>query len=170
MKINIFDAPPTLWFGDEGDPDRFGLAIKRYSGSDRMGVFDAVASGSFEAIEQSAARLVTGWDNVRDERGNAIPFETEDKGRTIRNLDIFLGAMPLLLQMDVMLGVIAFIGVPNPDLRATRERLVEVIANDPGLKAIDLDPTSTQAEPTEATASNGCSTSAGSGEPVTPTP
>ena len=152
MQVNLGDKPPTQWFFE--DKDKFGLKLKRFTGTDRMAVFDAVATNEFEQIEQMVQRLIVGWEEVKDESGRVIPFETErTNGQKVCNLDAFMGAIGVAQQLEVTLGIVAFLGLPKQLLRTTLENLKRVLSEEP-----DLDPTSEPAGDTPASASTGSST------------
>lgn len=145
MKIDICQAPPTLWFG-AGDR-RFGLDLKRFTAVERAMVVDALVRNDFAEVQRAAGGLVVGWREVCNEQGLPIPFEEMDLDRrVVRNLDKFLGAVPMVDQMRVLAGILAFLGVPASNV----EYLVRAFA--PGETA---DPRPTQ-PPDGATPRSAC--------------
>lgn len=112
MKIDFVSAPPPLTFG-RGD-EAFTLSLKRVDAAERAAVLDAIQASSHMQVQAELERCVVGWANVCDANGVAVSFEEEDeKGRKTRNLSKFLGALALVDQMRVMVGLLAFIGIPT---------------------------------------------------------
>ena len=131
MKIDIFEKPPPLEFG-KGD-DSFKLVVTSYTSIQRAAVMDAVADRSFHSMMASVEPLVVGWENVCDKGGQPIPFETTEDGHQIkRNLGLFIGKLPLMKQMHVMLALLCFVDIPFDDIQAWMKGA--------GLKREDLDP------------------------------
>lgn len=125
MKINIYDVPPTLHFGVTHD-DAFGLRLKRFGSVERMAVLTACGRADMAEVQHAINRLVLGWEGVCDESGQSIPFEREDeKGRKLNNLDAFLGALPLITQVEVMGGILGLLQLPTDVIDGLRQSLME---------------------------------------------
>ena len=147
MKVNLGDKPVIPFF--EGADDAFSLTLKHVTGADQMAVLDAIANDSFVGICEAVSRLVENWSGVMDENGRAIPFEgTDDKGEKTRNIDVFFGAIGMMRQMEVMLGIASFLGMPGQMLKTTLENLRRLTGEAPA-----VDPTSPPEGDTPPTAS-----------------
>ncbi len=150
MKLDFLSPPPPLRFGT-GD-DAFALKLRRIDAADRAAVLDAIQASSHMQVQAELERHVTGWENVCDANGVAVPFEEEDdKGHKTRNLSKFLGALALSDQMRVMIGLLAFIGIPTEAAETIVKQLVK--AGDAGKLSGDARPTTSSAGSGKTTAS-----------------
>lgn len=112
MKIDIISPPPPLAFG-EGD-DEFKLHLKRFTAEDRAAVIDALLTKTdvFSQVTKAVERVVETWSGVCDPNGHPIAMKIEDDDGNVTNqLGKFLGAVPPLLQWQVLLGVLGFMGI-----------------------------------------------------------
>lgn len=136
MKIDIFQAPPPLEFGT-GD-QAFKLHLKRFTGAERQAVIDAIRADSLDQVQREIESLVIAWDNVLGADGNPLPFEAKDeKGRLVRNISRFMGAIPLAMQLEVIAGVLVFMGIPRGEMDDLIKSLTGVTGTKP-----EVDPTS----------------------------
>ena len=149
MKLNLFENPPPLWFG-EGD-EKFALLLRPCTEADRMHVLDSLSIG-LAALQGEVNRLIVGWQNVLDLAGNPIPFEglVADGRKLTSNLGRFLGVVPLATQFQVLTAIVAFIGLPTASL-------AEIAATLPRGESVDARPTEKPAGSTPAGASASCS-------------
>lgn len=148
MQFDIHHKPDPLSFG-EGD-DAFKLMPKAPTGAERAAILDACDAGSYAEIQHAIERIIVGWDGVADPEGRPVPFETQDGGTVKKLLNDFLGAVPLAVQIKVIAGVLAFVGVPTGDV----ERLVKVFEQS-DLEPGELDPTTPPDSATPTSASGG---------------
>lgn len=145
MKVDIISTPEPLRFGKGAES--FALKLRRWSDVDRALVFDAVASESLLSMQVAVTPLVIGWEGVTDKADIPVPFEkVSAQGRTESNFGAVMGAVSPDIQVEVVLGIVAFIGIPVGDV----ERRVAAL-RPPG----DLRPTTTQDSATPSPASNG---------------
>ena len=147
MKLNLFENPPPLWFG-EGEDEKFALMLRPCTEADRMHILDSLSIG-LAALQAAVNRLVIGWQEVCDAQGMPISFEAMDVDRRkVCNLGRFLGAVPLALQFQVLTAIVAFIGLPTSSLAG-------IAATLPGGETVDARPTEKPASATPAGASAG---------------
>lgn len=145
MNVDFCGQPKPLEFG-EGE-NAFKLHLKAIDSTDRMAIFDAVMENSMSAIQYAIERVVIGWENIFDTEGRPIPFEVQEEGGVKKNLARFLGCIPVADHMRVMVGILAFAGVPTGNV----EQLVKAL----GTPAVDVDPTSRPGASTTKDASGG---------------
>lgn len=152
MKIDMFTPPPVAWFGEGAE--RFGLVLKPWSDAERLDVVDAYSTGKLGDIQRSLNHLVIDWRNVCDLSGVPIPFEGKDEERRkVCNLGRFMGALPIARQAEVVVGLMAFIGLPQKD--------VDIVARACGQNpAVTVDPTRPSGDATPPSASSDSSASA----------
>ena len=146
MKVDLITAPPPLRFG-EGE-NRFALFLKKITGTERAKILDACMDRRFAAIEAAILPIVIAWDNVTDASGVPLQFESiNDHREKVSHLDEFLGALPVKLHMECIVGILAFIGVPRKDLDGMAQAFADL-----GGTEIDANPTKPPAESTAASA------------------
>jgi hypothetical protein len=145
MRVDIVSNPKPLAFGQgEG---AFNLQLRRWSSIERAMVFDAVASQSLFQMQVAIEGLVLGWTGVTDAAGVPVPFERlNDQNKTVSNFSAVMGAVGVDVQVEVVLAIIAFLGIPVGDVEKTVRSL---------RPTGDLRPTSTQDGAMPPTASNG---------------
>src|ERR1700752_1556390 len=110
MRVNIFKRPDPLTIG-KGE-ESFQLLVRKFSDRDRMAIVNAVVAQDFVKILDAVAGLIVGWGGVVSDEGSPIPFESmDDSGKPQKNLAAFLAAIPLLLQFEIILGMVALVGL-----------------------------------------------------------
>jgi hypothetical protein len=114
MNFNISPKPDPLAFGE--GMDHFKLHVKPITGEERMCMLDAVRSNSLVDIQSAVERMVIGWDGVQDENGHPVPFEFRDGTITKNRFDQLLGSISCELQLRVIGGLLAFVGIPAVDI------------------------------------------------------
>jgi hypothetical protein len=113
MQIDLMSPLPPLAFAG------FQLLLRRYTIEDRMHILDACAADdrgriSFAALTAATTRLVADWTNVTDTTGMNIPFERDDgSGGKLRMLPMFLARLPFADAMEVVISIMATVGVPR---------------------------------------------------------
>lgn len=139
-------APPALRFG--AGEDAFGLRVHLPTAADRAALMDALGTGTIEAVQRAAERLVDGWEDVlaangqpaefwrqeprRDGRGEAIlDVNHEPILERVKNIDLFLGRVPFAAQVETLLGLLSFAGMPAAAIDTYRAILGAVRAAEP---------------------------------------
>lgn len=148
MKIDYFDNPPPLVIG-EGE-DAFRIFLKPMTGGERMAVFDAIDSKSFEQIDAATARLVVAWDGINDQSGKPIAVESANARPT--NWQRVLGAMDRKAHGLVIGAILAFVGIPTDQAQLAAKMI--------GGGESDVRPTTKQESGTGSPASCGSASSA----------
>lgn len=124
MKIDIISKPPALPFG-KGE-DQFSILLERWTGEQRALILDAcMDGGSIQALQFACQRIVGDWQNVCDENNNPIPILREDEKGKRSLFGEFMGAIPITLQLDVLTGIVAFVGIPREAIKLPQ--LIEVL-------------------------------------------
>ena len=159
MKIDIISKPPPLPFGE--GVDGFKLLLERYTGEQRLAVLDACMSGSptlsgeasasLQALQFACHRVVADWENVCDANGTPIPIIREDEKGKRSVFGEFMGALPITMQLKVLAGIVAFMGIPVSAVRIPQ--LIEVFEKlgEGGRQ----NPTGSSGSATDSTASGG---------------
>jgi len=145
MKYDIHTLPDPLVFG-EGD-QQFSLRLKQITGEERMAILDAVRDGSMQLVQNTIERVVLGWEGVCGADGNPVPFQYREENVTKNRLNEFLGAISIEMQVRVIAGILAYVGIPTDDV----EEIVKVF----GGSKDDLSPTPPPASATPTPASGG---------------
>lgn len=135
MKVALRIEAEPLVFG-EGE-DAFTLVVRPPTSVERMALLQAFVTGDLAAVQREVELLIENWRDVRNERGELIPFEQVEGNGKRRNLPLFLASLPMVTQTQVMVGVGAFAGATDRMLEGVRE-LVE---------RIDIRPTKKPATP-----------------------
>jgi hypothetical protein len=144
MKIDIFSAPPALSFGQGANA--FKLRLKRFTDGERMRIIDACAEMNFRKMQEAVDDIVIGWEGVTDPEGIPLMFESIGEGRqVVKNLAAFLGAVDVALQIEVLAGILDFVGVP----RKASDPLIKTF----GVERPNTDPTASKGNATPGTAS-----------------
>lgn len=152
MKIDIISPPPPLTFG-EGD-QQFKLHLKRFTAEDRAVIVDSLLAreNNIALTNRAIERVIETWSDVYDEGGSPVPMKvTDDDGNESSNLGKFLGAIPPALHMEVLRGVLVFIGVDEENI----VDLSQLFKGNKGGKTAD--PTAPPAGATSKKASGGSS-------------
>lgn len=133
LQVDPFSPPKPLEF--KVGSGTFQLLVRRFDAADRGLIMDAVSSGSLAEMFHSVSRLVLGWVNVVDPSGNPIPFErVDDKGRPVNQMNAVMGAAPMIVQLRVLSGLLAYVGVPTESIEAAIKAMAtEVIDPSPTL-------------------------------------
>ena len=134
MQVTINRLPPPLCFGTGADA--FKILLGHVSGADRMDLLDAALSASYATLFRQVERLVMNWQDVIDENGNPIPIEFNDvEGRPVKQFGKVMGKIPMRMQLQVVAGVLSFVGFPAEQLK--------LMAENWGMGDITIDPTQT---------------------------
>ena len=140
MKFDIASNPDPLPFG-EGD-DTFSLSLKQITGEERMAILDAARSGLMVEVQSNIDRLVIGWQGVVGADGNPVPLEYDEDGLKMKRFDAFLGVISCEMQIRVIAGILAFVGIPTGNI----DEIVKIFGN-----AGDKPDTAPTAPPDDAT-------------------
>lgn len=153
MKIDIVSKPPPLGFG-EGE-GAFALLLERFTGGQRAAILDACSSMAcnIEGLQAACGRIVGDWQNVCDVNGSPLAYVVEEGGFKRNRFNEFMGALPLIMQLRVLVGIVEFVGIPReaitiPAIIESLEKLGGAAGRD-GLPS----PTSTPGATTSAAAS-----------------
>lgn len=149
MRFDIVTKPAALEFGS--GTEGFGLYPKRVSGAGRMALINALGRGNCEEIQVAVEDLIEGWKGVFDKDGKPIPFKREQGGS---NLGEVIGQLPMGQQVDIIVAVIEFVGVPKRILDQVERSFAELGGS------VDPRPTDSPADAGGASASTASSPSA----------
>lgn len=125
MQVDLFTLPSPLKFG-EGD-NAFSIQLRRFTQQERLAVLDAVQSDgagriSLAQIQRAAGQLVIGLMGVTTIGGERLTLQSihSEGGGDAEKFDRFLAVLPISRSIDVLAGILAFVGLPRKAVDAIR--------------------------------------------------
>lgn len=151
MRIDVLSKPPALPFGS-GD-EAFSVTPRRMTEVDRGAFLDAFAAeeARFATLSALAAGMIESWSGLQHPDGSELrPYATFPDGSKISGAHV-MAALPLRWQIEIIVAMAAFCGLPEEGLAEMRRGLAAWGARESRGDAPDPTPSSG-----DATGATGC--------------